>query len=251
MSDRSSAMLLFANRSIGTKIATGFAVVLLILAVSSVFAWLAFGSTAGALAEYARLVNRGAIYRDIDLQVAQYRGHVREYIFSNDEATATTVVKEGDTLRQIIASGLTNVAHPDRRRLMEDAAKQADLYAAHFQRLHAMSLERAKLETDVLDVVGPQMTDGFTSIMAGAAKTGNTDELPICFGVVRVAAAFPGGNFLDQGLLVGDAPIEALTRQNAEFGLCHIQPAAMLGRVVPLEPLDEPPRLGGGESFIK
>ena len=83
MSDRSSAMLLIANRSIGTKIATGFAVVLLILAVSSVFAWLAFGSTAGALAEYARLVNRGAIYRDIDLQVAQYRGHVREYIFSN------------------------------------------------------------------------------------------------------------------------------------------------------------------------
>ena len=40
-----------------------------------------------------------------------------------------------------------------------------------------MNLERAKLETDVLDVVGAQMTDGFTSMMAGAAKAGNADLL--------------------------------------------------------------------------
>ena len=38
MSDRSSALSFIANRSIGTKIATGFACVLLILAVSSVIA---------------------------------------------------------------------------------------------------------------------------------------------------------------------------------------------------------------------
>jgi hypothetical protein len=74
-------------------------------------------------------------------------------------------------------------------------------------------------------------------------------ELPIRFGVVLIAVAFPSGNFLDQSLLVGDTPIETLTRQDAEFGLCHIQPAAMLRRVVPLEPLDEPPCRGSGEDF--
>ena len=42
-------------------------------------------------------------------------------------------------------------------------------------------------------------------------------ELLICFGVVLVAVAFLGSNFLGQGLLVGDTPIEALARQNAEF----------------------------------
>jgi hypothetical protein len=76
-------------------------------------------------------------------------------------------------------------------------------------------------------------------------------ELPVGFGVVLVAIALPGGDFLDQGLLVGDAPIEALRRHDAKFGLSHVQPASVLGRVVPLEPLDKPTRLGGGESFIE
>ena len=59
--------------------------------------------------------------------MAQYRGHVREYVYSNDEATAATAVKEGEMLRQLIASGLTKVVNAERRRLLEDAAKQAAL----------------------------------------------------------------------------------------------------------------------------
>ena len=43
MSERNSALSIFTDRTIGTKIAAGFAVVLLVLAVSSVLAWLAFG----------------------------------------------------------------------------------------------------------------------------------------------------------------------------------------------------------------
>ena len=38
-----------------------------------------------------------------------------------------------------------------------------------------MNLEQTKLEADVLDVVGQQMTDGFTVVIAGAAKAGNAD----------------------------------------------------------------------------
>ncbi len=66
-------------------------------------------------------------------------------------------------------------------------------------------------------------------------------EQSVRFGMVLVAVVLPGGNFLDHGLPVGDTPIETLARQDAEFGLCHFQPAVMLGRVAPLEPLDEPP----------
>jgi hypothetical protein len=38
MDDRNAALAFFANRKIGTKVGSGFAVVLLILAVSSVLA---------------------------------------------------------------------------------------------------------------------------------------------------------------------------------------------------------------------
>jgi hypothetical protein len=55
--------------------------------------------------------------------------------------------------------------------------------------------------------------------------------------MVLVAADLPGTNFLDQGPLVGNPPIQALTRQNAELGFRQIEPTAVLGSVVPLEPL--------------
>ena len=35
-------------------------------------------------------------------------------------------------------------------------------------------------------------------------------EVPIRFGVVDVAGVLPGGDFVDEGVLVGNATIEAL-----------------------------------------
>jgi hypothetical protein len=49
----------------------------------------------------------------------------------------------------------------------------------------------------------------------------------------------------------GDPPIETLARQDTEFRLGHIQPTAVLGRVVPLEPLDEATCLGGWKGLIE
>jgi hypothetical protein len=172
MSDRRS---IISDRTIGTKIAVGFAAVLLVLAVSSVFAWLAFERVAGAMDDYARLVTNADVFQTIDLQVTRFRGHVHEYIFSNDEVTASMASKEGEALRQLFASGLTKISNPAGRRLLEDAAKQADLYGNNFEHVRAINLEQAKLESDVLDAVGQQMTDALQTLVAGSVKAGNVD----------------------------------------------------------------------------
>ena len=54
-------------------------------------------------------------------------------------------------------------------------------------------------------------------------------ELPIALGVVGVSILLPSGDFIDEGLLVWDAAIEALGRKDAELGLGHI----MLWSVMP------------------
>src|SRR5215471_20163035 len=73
-------------------------------------------------------------------------------------------------------------------------------------------------------------------------------ELPVGLGVVLVAVVLPCIDFVSEDLLVGDAAIQTLRREHAEFGFGHIEPTAVLGRVVPFEPLDEPARLGGGKA---
>jgi hypothetical protein len=62
---------------------------------------------------------------------------------------------------------------------------------------------------------------------------------------MSIAVVFPGGDFVDEGLFVGDAAIETLSGEDAEFGFRQIKPTAVLGRVVPLEALDLPSCFGG------
>ena len=66
-----------------------------------------------------------------------------------------------------------------------------------------------------------------------------------------VAIVLPGDDFLDQFRLVGNAAIQALGCEHAEFGLRHVEPTAVLWRVMPFEPLVEPSRFGGGEGRVK
>jgi hypothetical protein len=115
MPDHNGLLSFIANRRVGTKIGAGFAVVLAILAISSTIVWLAFGRVTTAVDRYADLVSRSSIYRDVDRTVAQYRGHVREYVYSHDDATAEAAVADARTLRGIVTTGLTRVANPERQ----------------------------------------------------------------------------------------------------------------------------------------
>ena len=76
-------------------------------------------------------------------------------------------------------------------------------------------------------------------------------ELLIGLGMVGISIILPSCDFVDEGLFVRDTPIEALGRKDAELGFRHIEPAAVLWRVMPFETLDEPPCFGGGKSFIE
>ncbi len=66
-----------------------------------------------------------------------------------------------------------------------------------------------------------------------------------------VAVLLPGGDFCDEFRLVGDAAIEALGREDGEFGFGHVEPASVLGRVMPFEPFDETTRFSGGEGLVE
>ena len=76
-------------------------------------------------------------------------------------------------------------------------------------------------------------------------------ELPIGLGMVGISIILPSCDFVDEGLFVRDAAIETLGRKDAEFGLRHIEPTAVLRRVVPFDPFGQPPCFGGGKSFIE
>lgn len=66
-----------------------------------------------------------------------------------------------------------------------------------------------------------------------------------------IAARKPGRHFSAERFLVRNAPVEALAAEHGEFGFGHIEPTAVLWRVMPFETPGETARLGGLEGFIK
>ena len=75
-------------------------------------------------------------------------------------------------------------------------------------------------------------TSDETAVLAcrPAAGAGRSSSL----GVVGISIILPSCDFVDEGLFAGDATVEILRRENGEFGFRHIEPTAVLWRIIDL-----------------
>ena len=76
-------------------------------------------------------------------------------------------------------------------------------------------------------------------------------KAPVSLDIEGVAVDEPGGNLALEAAPIRDTPIETLIGQDSELRLGHIEPAAVLGGVVPFEALDEAPCLQGRECLVE
>src|SRR5262245_53193772 len=76
-------------------------------------------------------------------------------------------------------------------------------------------------------------------------------ETPLHPGAPRVAVGVPCGGLATERLLIRDALRQALPRQDRQFDLGHVQPTAVLGRVVDLQAGGDPSRLLGREGLVE
>src|SRR6266536_3227697 len=76
-------------------------------------------------------------------------------------------------------------------------------------------------------------------------------EAPVDATTGSVACRLPGHDLPLQRQPIGHPPIQALLRQHAQPDLGHVQPAAMLGRVVQLEPVGQPLGLSRLERLVQ
>ena len=73
----------------------------------------------------------------------------------------------------------------------------------------------------------------------------------LAFGVVFVAVGLPSVDFVREVSACRGCGDRGIGWTERQFGFGHVEPAAVLGRVVPFEPLDEPARFAGGEGLIE
>src|SRR5918992_854868 len=76
-------------------------------------------------------------------------------------------------------------------------------------------------------------------------------EAPRNSGFGRVACVFIGGDCTPKRGVVWDTLIQALPTQNAQLDFCHVQPTAVLGRIMKLQLLQQAPGLRWGKSLVQ
>src|SRR6478609_8612142 len=76
-------------------------------------------------------------------------------------------------------------------------------------------------------------------------------ELPVYTDLALIPLLFPGRHLSAQLFATADAPVQTLPRQHAQLDLRHVQPTAMLGRVMDLQPLDDAPGLLRRERLVQ
>ena len=70
--------------------------------------------------------------------------------------------------------------------------------------------------------------------------------MPVGLGVVGISVALPCGDFLDEGLFIGNPTVKALGRQDAEFGALPDQANCRALECSAIRSsLDQSPGLGG------
>ena len=76
-------------------------------------------------------------------------------------------------------------------------------------------------------------------------------EPPAHLRLCSVSMILPRSDFRPQHRHFVDPAVEALAGKDAQLRLRHVQPTAVLGSVVDLQTLPQPPRLRGGKRLVQ
>jgi len=173
MNTHNGAGSLIADRAIGTKVGLGFACVLVLLAVVSTTAYLAFQTSSQGFHTYVQRVSVVGIAREIETTFLNVRRYARDFALSGVESNVEAANKAQIQLKSLFQQGLVEIKNTERHRQLEDAARNFETYWTDFGQLVTQSREQHRLVSGTLDPTGASLTQHFETLIAAAAKAGD------------------------------------------------------------------------------
>jgi CHASE3 domain sensor protein len=167
---RSDRFRRFADLKIRTKIALGFAVMLVVLGVTALTCYLSFGEVARSFTEVVLLTadvdSIGAVERDfVDLRRAN-----RVFQVEGTEAAAKAALEIAPRVMATIDGALATIAAPERHKRLEQIKAYTLAFNEEFGRMLAARRDQNTLIRDTIDVSGHQMRIDFEAMNTAAAK---------------------------------------------------------------------------------
>ncbi|MFH1341915.1 MAG: HAMP domain-containing methyl-accepting chemotaxis protein [Pseudomonadota bacterium] len=167
----------FANRKISTKIAIGFASILVITGLISAISYVEFGKIDRDFTDYSRKVTNGAVIGDIDRQFLAFRRYAGE-VSENIEENFAAADKTRKIVRERLDQALKGIKDTERLAKVKHMSDQFDIYSKDFDKVVPMQREQAKLVKEVLDPLGQKLRVDLERLQKNAAvQAGNSNTV--------------------------------------------------------------------------
>ena len=167
----------FTNRKISTKIAIGFACILVITGLISAISYAEFGKIDRDFSDYSRKVTNGAVIGDIDRQFLAFRRYAGE-VAENIEENFAAADKTRKIVRERLDQALKGIKDPERVAKVKEMSDQFEIYSKDFDKVVPMQREQAKLVKEVLDPVGQKLRVDLERLQKNAAvQAGNSNTM--------------------------------------------------------------------------
>jgi len=169
---------MFQNLKISTKILSGFAVVLVILAIVAGTGILALTRTSGDLARYMNAVDLFGDSADTERDLLELKGHIDAYAQTGTGAGDTAHIAAAQALEkkiaQDIADGIAHATSAEERAALTQMSDKLKVIVADFKTSTELEAARKKLATETLSVAGPKLVATMEGLLRKALGAGDT-----------------------------------------------------------------------------
>ncbi len=160
---------LFIDRKIATKIAIGYAAVLMITVVISALAYQSLVRIGHGFEDFSQRVGVVDVTRDLDRAFLALRRYVREYAISGAAADREAAERTRGQVQELLTKALGTIKNPERLAKMKHLAEQIEIYGRDFQHMSALRREQDALVQGTLDPVGARLVSNLDQLRSHAS----------------------------------------------------------------------------------
>jgi methyl-accepting chemotaxis protein len=172
---RAGLMATLGNLKVKTKVLSGFALVLLLLAAVSAISFLGFSSISGQFGEYNEAVGIAADAGEIERDVVKLRRDIDNYVGTHDASAAEDATEVEKKLQAEIETGQMHALDEEQKKSFEDVGATLSGIIANFGKVEELEAERVKIASDVLDVAGPKLSADLEELVRKATQRGDSN----------------------------------------------------------------------------
>jgi signal transduction histidine kinase/DNA-binding response OmpR family regulator len=168
-------MELFANRSISTKVLTGFGIVIVLLVGISIVSLISLTDADRHFKDYRVLARQTVAAARVQANMLMTRIFAKNFAIDASPENIEGVEQRAKTTLEMIAQARELSPDTGFRLVLENLDRELRDYLVKFQTVTEKQVLRDTLVHDSLNVIGPQMEKGLTAIMESAFADGDTE----------------------------------------------------------------------------